>query len=536
MKVKENITSNLIDKLKSYHFSSAAILSRNQPVLKNDVNRVLFTVRNAKKKTILATRAESQIQIQKIVHKNLMKYNSTIENYNKQIIKYIIYDERKRIVSVFKDYLLWDETSEFLRRLYKKKESKARLPKIAGYYEKYTLFPPVYFGLDEGCVLIMKKFVKRKKKYLEYIEEHEDEMNKPQESKRRNENFELIIKPELIENQEESNAKESYSFLSSTELTAHKKKDHKELENEPPTVELTHYTHIKGILSKSFSSLMKDLSSTYRAIKEKSKKNINVQNLKYKFKDHEERKDSKEKDFKKTKDSIIIKRTKVFARPPGVTKLNLNGIPTNKINLVSFKRRESKVPSLRTEENSKEGTKRNINIPVSPSLTLPNKESELTPSTKRLVLKQLKSINNLGFATERSQVIPFKKSSSPVTRIITNQSNTSRSGSKRHSKIQLNINSNTIQTNKMYTKIINTKKVITRNTGRKIYPLINIDHFEDSKYTINNSESQSGVNTRKFKKFNRNIYQPLTIRKDKASTEQAIIKKILMRKRIVSKK
>ena len=45
---------------------------------------------------------------------------------------------------------------------------------LTGYYEKYTLFPPVYFGLDDENNAIMRKFVKRKKKYLEFIEENED--------------------------------------------------------------------------------------------------------------------------------------------------------------------------------------------------------------------------------------------------------------------------------------------------------------------------------------------------------------------------
>lgn len=47
---------------------------------------------------------------------NLNYYNWTNEDYNKFVINDIIYDERKRLVSVFKEYLLWDESSDFLRR------------------------------------------------------------------------------------------------------------------------------------------------------------------------------------------------------------------------------------------------------------------------------------------------------------------------------------------------------------------------------------------------------------------------------------
>ena len=113
------------------------------------------------------------LKAEKKMIKNLKKYNITEDKYNKKIITDIIYDERKHIVSVFKNNLLWDETSDFLNRFYFKFESKNRLPKINHYYEKYTLFAPVYFSLEE-VIKIMIKNVKRKKKYLEILEENED--------------------------------------------------------------------------------------------------------------------------------------------------------------------------------------------------------------------------------------------------------------------------------------------------------------------------------------------------------------------------
>ena len=61
---------------------------------------------------------------------NLKKYNVSIEFINKKIITDIIFDERKHIVSIFKNYLLWDEMSDFLNRFYFKNESKNKLSKI----------------------------------------------------------------------------------------------------------------------------------------------------------------------------------------------------------------------------------------------------------------------------------------------------------------------------------------------------------------------------------------------------------------------
>ena len=106
--------------------------------------------------------------------KNLYKYNSTIKDINIRIIDDIIFDENKRIVSIFKDYLLWDEPSEFFKQYYDLSTSKSMLPKIACYYEKYTIFFPEY-GPFEDLMKPLTKNMRKKKKYLEMLEEDDDE-------------------------------------------------------------------------------------------------------------------------------------------------------------------------------------------------------------------------------------------------------------------------------------------------------------------------------------------------------------------------
>ena len=51
-----------------------------------------------------------------IISNNLKLYNWTTEEYQVKIINDMVFDEKKRIVSLFKDYLLLDETNDFLRR------------------------------------------------------------------------------------------------------------------------------------------------------------------------------------------------------------------------------------------------------------------------------------------------------------------------------------------------------------------------------------------------------------------------------------
>ena len=58
------------------------------------------------------------IKYTSIISKNLKKYKTTKKTYNKYIINLIIFDQKRHIVSEFKNYLLWDETSEFLKRFY----------------------------------------------------------------------------------------------------------------------------------------------------------------------------------------------------------------------------------------------------------------------------------------------------------------------------------------------------------------------------------------------------------------------------------
>ena len=152
---------------------------------------------NGRKKLKQKNLSQILLKFKKKMISNLKKYNVNEDMYNKKIINDIIYDENKHIVSEFKNYLLWDENSDFLKRFYYLHESINRLPKINYYYEKYTLFPPVYFCLDD-LVKIMVKNVKRKKKYLEMLEELEDNNNEDNDKKEEQKEFKNIINPKDV--------------------------------------------------------------------------------------------------------------------------------------------------------------------------------------------------------------------------------------------------------------------------------------------------------------------------------------------------
>lgn len=55
-------------------------------------------------------------KINHILRFNLIVHNSTVEEFNIKVINDIIYNENKRIVSKFKDHLIYNDPAEFLRR------------------------------------------------------------------------------------------------------------------------------------------------------------------------------------------------------------------------------------------------------------------------------------------------------------------------------------------------------------------------------------------------------------------------------------
>ena len=135
---------------------------------------------------------------EKIIHNNLKKYNISTKTFNKYIINDIIFDHRNHIVAVFKNYLLWDESSEFLKRYYKKKDIFGRLPKISEYYEQYTLFSPNYLANEGLLIIIMIKWIKKKKKYMQYLEAKEEAEKNKKVKKNLNQNFEPLISEEIL--------------------------------------------------------------------------------------------------------------------------------------------------------------------------------------------------------------------------------------------------------------------------------------------------------------------------------------------------
>ena len=83
----------------------------------------------------------------------LKKYSNKEYNYAYINTNYLIFNEKCSIVSIFKDYLIYDDSNEFLRKFYSIKENNERLKKIYNFYSTYSQIFPNYLILNENIFL-----------------------------------------------------------------------------------------------------------------------------------------------------------------------------------------------------------------------------------------------------------------------------------------------------------------------------------------------------------------------------------------------
>lgn len=93
----------------------------------------------------------------------------TIEEYfDAKVSSDIMYNEPRRIVSIFKDYLIFDDFSEYLKRSYQKQETCQRLPRMIEYYQTTTTkFNPSIVALGAKEQKYILKNIQKKQRLLE---------------------------------------------------------------------------------------------------------------------------------------------------------------------------------------------------------------------------------------------------------------------------------------------------------------------------------------------------------------------------------
>ena len=146
--------------------------------------------RNPKKKL--------NFKFEKYAYQKLQKkYKNTPLDYQMNIINDIIYNEKTHIVTIFKDYLIYDDNNEFFKRFYKSYESILRLPKYFEYYHSYSKIYPNYTSIPE-CKYIYKN-IQKKQRMIDLQEEFEKEKLNNNSLYISNEELENIFSTDIID-------------------------------------------------------------------------------------------------------------------------------------------------------------------------------------------------------------------------------------------------------------------------------------------------------------------------------------------------
>jgi hypothetical protein len=135
----------------------------------------LNTDRSTKKK-ITPTSTPFPNLLKKIRTKLQTRYNTNLFTYDKKVVTEIIYNEKSHVVAKFKDFLILDDLSEFLRRFYALEESRTRIPKVTDYYENYSKIFPNYINLPEAKYIY--KNIQRKQKLIDSQQRNANNENK----------------------------------------------------------------------------------------------------------------------------------------------------------------------------------------------------------------------------------------------------------------------------------------------------------------------------------------------------------------------
>ena len=174
---------------------------KGKSIGKNDQNKKLISFPTLKE------------YIKKSIQK---KYKISELVYGTVVIKNILFNEKTHIVAIFKDYLIADDLSEFLKRYYTKSESLVRLPRFFEYYETYSKIYPNYTALRESKYIY--KNIHKKQKMIDLqqkIEESEEKKrikNKNNKHKRNKEKDDLVFSTDIY-NSIVNDSEDLYSLL-----------------------------------------------------------------------------------------------------------------------------------------------------------------------------------------------------------------------------------------------------------------------------------------------------------------------------------
>ena len=100
--------------------------------------------------------------------KLIIRYEKPISYHYKKKINDILFNVRSHYVEEFKEYLIYEDYNEFLKRFYDRSELKKKLQNILNFYEKYSKIYANYTVIPESKY--MYKNIKRKQKVIDQMQ------------------------------------------------------------------------------------------------------------------------------------------------------------------------------------------------------------------------------------------------------------------------------------------------------------------------------------------------------------------------------
>lgn len=109
----------------------------------------------------------SNADLRRIIQTDVyQKYECRTQNtYNTNIVNDIVFNASSHIVAVFKDYLIMDDVTEFMKRSYPAGDSRERLRKLCTFYNQYSKVFANYYMLEEKKYMF--KNIERKQKMID---------------------------------------------------------------------------------------------------------------------------------------------------------------------------------------------------------------------------------------------------------------------------------------------------------------------------------------------------------------------------------
>ena len=169
-----------------------------------------------KKKSKINDNAIKNYNLRKLSNNILYnKYSKFKYSFSKICINNLIFNEKCRIVSRFKDYLIYDDDTEFLRSHYKKELLRKTLVKIFNFYDQFNKVFPNYMILPENEY--MYRNLRKKQKMIDEYNKMLFEKQKMEKEKEMNLNNKKYKKIEI--NIFDDSAKESINKQNNSMVT-----------------------------------------------------------------------------------------------------------------------------------------------------------------------------------------------------------------------------------------------------------------------------------------------------------------------------